>query len=67
MILHQPFAFVPHALVGNDIVQTLRDSEAAAVEWYNYWDAYYERLGVGKGQILRETCKSYDSFPLGHG
>ncbi|GFZ52232.1 hypothetical protein JCM24511_10005 [Saitozyma sp. JCM 24511] len=41
LVLHQPFAFVPHALVGNDIVQTLRDSEAAAVEWYNYWDAMY--------------------------
>lgn len=64
MVLHQPFAFVPHALVGNDIVQTLRDSEAAAVEWYNYWDAYYERLGVGKGHILRETRKLRHSLAL---
>ena len=57
--LHQPFALFPFAPSIPDLDEKLESVNGGAQAWFDYWNDYYEALGVAKGSFLREACDVY--------
>ncbi|GFZ43669.1 hypothetical protein JCM24511_01389 [Saitozyma sp. JCM 24511] len=53
--MHHPFLIMPSSTSIPNLDEKIRRANEGIDEWLEYWDQYYDRLGLPKTHIMRES------------